>query len=43
MTAVDTGQVNFSAERAAVDAALATFAKTYLCSIVGPVAEAVTA
>src|SRR5471032_1960373 len=41
MTAVDTGQVNFSAERAAVDAALATFAKTYLCSIDGPVAEAV--
>ena len=42
MTAVDTSQVSFSAERAAVDAALAMFAKTYLCSIVGPVAGAVS-
>lgn len=42
MTAVDAAQVSFSAERAAVDAALATFAKTYLCSIKGPVAEAVS-
>jgi farnesyl diphosphate synthase/geranylgeranyl diphosphate synthase type II len=42
MSAVDAAQVSFSAERAAVDAALATFAKTYLCAIKGPVAEAVS-
>src|ERR1019366_7887947 len=35
-------QLSFSAERAVVDAALATFAKTYLCSIDGPVAQAVS-
>src|ERR1019366_7585930 len=35
-------QLSFSAERAVVDAALATFAKTYLCSIDGPVARAAT-
>src|ERR1019366_7965654 len=35
-------QLSFSAERAVVDAALATFAKTYLCSIDGPVAKAVS-
>lgn len=35
-------QLSFSAERAVVDAALATFAKTYLCSIEGPVAKAVS-
>jgi len=34
-------QLSFSAERAVVDAALATFAKTYLYSIDGPVAKAV--
>lgn len=35
-------QLSFTAERAVVDAALATFAKTYLSSIDGPVAKAVS-
>src|SRR5476649_2197000 len=42
MTSASAQQLSFSAERAAVDAALATFAKTYLCSIDGPMAEAVS-
>jgi geranylgeranyl diphosphate synthase type II len=42
MTSASAQQLSFSAERAAVDAALATFANTYLCSIKGPVAEAVS-
>jgi len=35
-------QLSFATERAAIDAALATFAKTYLGSMRGPVAEAVS-
>jgi geranylgeranyl pyrophosphate synthase len=42
MIAADTTHVSFAAERAAVDAALANFAKTYLCSMHGPVADAVS-
>ena len=41
MTTANAQQLSFSAERATVDAALAMFAKTYLGSIEGPVAEAV--
>ena len=42
MIAVDSGDVSFAAERAAVDEALTTFAKRYLCSMRGPVADAVS-
>ncbi len=46
MIAADDGasapKLTFSAERAVVDAALATFASTYLCSMNGPVADAVS-
>ncbi len=42
MTAVDSAQVSFAAEKAAVDAALTTFANLYLRSMDGPVADAVT-
>jgi geranylgeranyl diphosphate synthase type II len=42
MIATEPSHVSFAAERAAVDAALASFAKTYLCSMNGPVADAVT-
>ena len=42
MTAVDAAQVSFAAEKAAVDAALTTFANLYLRSMDGPVADAVT-
>ena len=41
MTAIDSPEVSFSAARAAVDAALATFARSHLRSMDGPVAEAV--
>jgi farnesyl diphosphate synthase/geranylgeranyl diphosphate synthase type II len=41
MTAVDATQVSFAAERAAVDAALVTFANHHLSSMDGPVADAV--
>lgn len=42
MIASDPSRVSFAADRAAVDAALEGFAKTYLCSVNGPVADAVT-
>jgi len=42
MTAVDSPQVSFVGEKAAVDAALTTFANLYLRSLDGPVADAVT-
>ncbi len=42
MIATDSPQLSFAEERAVVDAALAHFANTYLCAIVGPVAEAVS-
>ena len=42
MIAVDPPELSFVAERATVDAALGAFAKRYLCSIEGPVAEAVS-
>jgi farnesyl diphosphate synthase len=42
MMAAEPPHVSFAAERAAVDAALANFAKTYLCSMNGPVADAVS-
>jgi farnesyl diphosphate synthase/geranylgeranyl diphosphate synthase type II len=42
MPAVDSTHVNFAGEKAAVDAALTTFANLYLRSLDGPVADAVT-
>ena len=42
MPAVDSPHVSFAAEKAAVDAALTTFANLYLRSLDGPVADAVT-
>lgn len=42
MTAVDVPNLNFADERAAVDAALTTFANLYMRSMDGPVADAVT-
>jgi len=42
MPAGNVAQLSFATERAAIDAALATFAKTYLRSMDGPVAEAVS-
>ncbi|HEY2850436.1 MAG TPA: farnesyl diphosphate synthase [Gemmatimonadaceae bacterium] len=42
MTAVDARQMTFASEKAAVDAALASFANLYLRAIDGPVADAVT-
>lgn len=41
MTAANAAQVTFAAEKAAVDAALTTFANLYLRSMDGPVADAV--
>jgi geranylgeranyl pyrophosphate synthase len=40
--AVDSASVNFAPERSAVDAALEAFAGRYLCSLRGPVADAVS-
>jgi geranylgeranyl diphosphate synthase, type II len=42
MMAADSAGERFAAERAAVDEALATFAERYLCSMQGPVADAVS-
>ena len=42
MTVIDEAQVSFAGEKAAVDAALTTFANLYLRSMDGPVADAVT-